>query len=81
VQDAEWAISAAWEVGDCLRALHDEEGVRHFHLYVAAPAEWCVLLGHTLNAVGKITVHQWHSTTAQYVKACTLGAVGANGRD
>ncbi|MFN8861972.1 MAG: SAVED domain-containing protein [Gemmatimonadaceae bacterium] len=80
VQDAGWAISAAWEVGDCLRALHDEEGVRHFHLYVAAPAEWCVLLGHTLNAVGKITVHQWHSTTAQYVQACTLGAAGASGR-
>lgn len=78
VLDASWAISAAWEVGECLRALHDDEGVRHFHLYVAAPAEWCVLLGHTLNAVGKITVHQWLSTSAEYVQACTLGAAGAS---
>lgn len=76
VEDAAWAISAAWEVGDCLRTLHDE-GVQHFHLYVAAPAEWCVLLGHTLNAVGRITVHQWHPTAGGYVRACTLGAVGA----
>lgn len=75
VKDASWAISAAWEVGDCLRALHDE-GVQHFHLYVAAPAEWCVLLGHTLNAVGMITVHQRHPTDGGYVRACTLGAAG-----
>ncbi len=80
VADASWAISAAWEVGECLRTLHDQHGVRHFHLYVAAPAEWCVLLGHTLNAVGKITVHQWHPTTGSYVRACTLGAVGATPR-
>lgn len=76
VEDASWAVSAAWEVGDCLRTMHDE-GVQHFHLYVAAPAEWCVLLGHTLNAVGRITVHQWHPTAGGYVQACTLGAVGA----
>jgi hypothetical protein len=74
VEDASWAVSAAWEVGACLRAMHDE-GVEHFHLYVAAPAEWCVLLGHTLNAVGRITVHQWHPTSGGYVRACTLGAV------
>ena len=77
VVDASWAIAAAWEVGECLRTLHDQHGVRHVHLYVAAPAEWCVLLGHTLNAVGRITVHQWHPTTGSYVRACTLGAVGA----
>ncbi len=77
VSDATWAITAAWEVGQCLRALHDEDGIRHFHLYVAAPAEWCALLGHTLNAVGRITVHQWHRENAEYVQACTLGAAGA----
>lgn len=77
VVDASWAMSAAWEVGECLRTLHDQHGVRHVHLYVAAPAEWCVLLGHTLNAVGKITVHQRHPTSGSYVRACTLGAVGA----
>lgn len=77
VENASWAISAAWEVGECLRAMHDEQGVQHFHLYVAAPAEWCVLLGHTLNAVGKITVHQWHPTAGEYVRACTLGVLGA----
>jgi hypothetical protein len=76
VEDASWAVSAAWEVGDCLRTMHDE-GVQHFHLYVAAPAEWCVLLGHTLNAVGKITVHQRHPTEGRYVPACTLGVVEA----
>ncbi len=80
VVDASWAISAAWDVGTCLRTLHDQHGVRHFHLYVAAPAEWCVLLGHTLNAVGKITVHQWHPKTATYVRACTLGAIRATRR-
>ncbi|WP_310569750.1 SAVED domain-containing protein [Gemmatimonas sp.] len=80
VVDATWAMSAAWEVGECLRTLHDQHGVRHIHLYVAAPAEWCVLLGHTLNAVGRITVHQWHPTTGSYVRACTLGAVGATRR-
>jgi SMODS-associated and fused to various effectors sensor domain/TIR domain len=76
VEDADWALSAAWEVGECLRALHDTHGIRHIHLYVAAPAEWCVLLGHTLNAVGRITVHQWHPTLGDYVRACTLGATG-----
>lgn len=75
VEDASWAISAAWEVGEHLRAMHDNHGVRHFHLYVAAPADWCVLLGHTLNAVGKITVHQRHPKTGAYVPACALGAV------
>lgn len=76
VEDASWAVTAAWEIGDCLRTMHDE-GVQHFHLYVAAPAEWCVLLGHTLNAVGKITVHQWHPKEGGYVRACTLGTVSA----
>lgn len=77
VEDDSWAMSAAWEVGESLRVMHDQ-GVRHIHLYVAAPAEWCVLLGHTLNAVGRITVHQWHPTTGGYVRACTLGAVEAS---
>lgn len=75
VEDASWAMSAAREVAACLRAMHDE-GVRQFHLFVAAPAEWCVLLGHTLNAVGRITVYQWHPTRGGYVRACTLGTVG-----
>lgn len=79
VEDGSWAVSAAWEVGECLRELHDGDGVRHVHLYVAAPAEWCVLLGHTLNAVGRITVHQWHPATGEYVRACTLGATGTPG--
>jgi hypothetical protein len=78
VEDESWAVSAAWEVGHSLRAMCDD-GVQHFHLYVAAPAEWCVLLGHTLNAVGKITVHQWHPKAGGYVRACTLGAVSAPG--
>ena len=77
VHDDSWAISAAWQVGDCLRALHDE-GVRHIHLFVAAPAEWCVLLGHTFNAVGCITVHQFSPATSGYVRACAIGAVEAS---
>jgi len=76
VEDASWAITAAWQVGECMRALHDEQGAQHIHLYVAAPAEWCVLLGHTLNATGRITVHQMHPVTREYVRACTLGATG-----
>ena len=72
VVDDSWAVSAAWEVGEHLRAMHDD-GVQHFHLYVAAPAEWCVLLGHTLNAIGTITVQQLHPATGEYVQSCTLG--------
>lgn len=77
VEDDSWAITAAWEVGEHMRMMHDRLGVRHFHLFVAAPAEWCVLLGHTLNAVGDITIYQRHPTTGEYVAACRLGAVGA----
>jgi hypothetical protein len=74
IQDESAAITMAWEVGDFLRRLHDEDGVRRIHLYVAAPAEWCVLLGHTLNAVGQVVVYQLDSITGEYARACALGA-------
>jgi hypothetical protein len=74
IQDESAAITMAWEVGDFLRRLHDEQGVRRIHLYVAAPAEWCVLLGHTLNAVGQVVVYQLDTITGEYARACALGA-------
>jgi hypothetical protein len=74
IQDESAAITIAWEVGDFLRRLHDVEGVRRVHLYVAAPAEWCVLLGHTLNAVGQVVVYQLDTVTGEYARACALGA-------
>jgi hypothetical protein len=74
IQDESAAITMAWEVGDFLRRLHDEQGVRRIHLYVAAPAEWCVLLGHTLNAVGQVVVYQLDTVTGEYARACALGA-------
>jgi hypothetical protein len=74
IQDESAAVTMAWEVGDFLRGLHDEQGVRRIHLYVAAPAEWCVLLGHTLNAVGQVVVYQLDTVTGEYARACALGA-------
>lgn len=74
IPDESAAITMAWEVGDFLRSLHDEHGVRRSHLYVAAPAEWCVLLGHTLNAVGQVVVYQLDTVTGEYARACALGA-------
>lgn len=73
VEDASWAITAAWEVGDFLRRLHDRAGVRQFHLFIAAPSEWCVLLGHTLNAVGQLIIYQYNRHTGHYERACVLG--------
>ena len=73
VEDASWAITAAWEVGDFLRGLHDRAGVRQFHMYIAAPSEWCVLLGHTLNAVGQLIIYQYNRHTGHYERACVLG--------
>jgi SMODS-associated and fused to various effectors sensor domain/TIR domain len=74
IHDDSAAITIAWEVGDFLRRLHDVGGVRRIHLYVAAPAEWCVLLGHTLNAVGQVVVYQLDTVTGEYARACALGA-------
>ena len=73
VEDGPWAASAAREVGDILRQLYDQRGVRRVHLFVAAPPAWCVLLGHHLSAVGELVIYQFHPHTQRYVRACTLG--------
>ena len=80
VEDASWAVTAAAEVADVMRTLHDE-GVRCFYLYVAAPAAWCVLLGHQLNAVGQVVVYQRHPGSGEYLRGCSLGATWDHGLD
>lgn len=64
------AADMARQVASLLRSLHDE-GVKEFHLFIAAPPTWAAILGHLLSAVGEVVVYQWDSPSG-YQRGCTV---------
>lgn len=64
------AADMARQVSTLMQEMHDE-GVKTFHLFVASPPAWAALLGHLLNAVGEVVVHQWDLPSG-YRRGCTL---------
>lgn len=60
----------ARQVATLLRSLHDE-GIKEFHLFVAAPPAWAAILGHLMSAVGEVVVYQWDSPSG-YQRGCTV---------
>lgn len=64
------AADMARQVATLLRSLHDE-GVKVFHLFVAAPPAWPAILGHAMSAVGEVVVYQW-VVPSGYQRGCTV---------
>ena len=63
MRDAVHAQAIAEQVGQVAQELSDLHRVKHIHLFIAAPVELAVLIGHQLNALCPITLYEYAQGT------------------
>jgi hypothetical protein len=63
IRDAVHAQAIAEQVGQVAQELSDLHRVKHIHLFIAAPVELAVLIGHQLNALCPITLYEYAQGT------------------
>jgi hypothetical protein len=66
VKDAAHARAMAIQVGQVCQELCGSYQIKHIHLFVAAPIELAVLVGHQLNALCPITVYEFKNDERIY---------------
>ncbi|HLY31599.1 MAG TPA: SAVED domain-containing protein [Ktedonobacterales bacterium] len=72
VKGAADAMAKAQQIRQYIHRLRKEHGVQHIHVFIAAPVELAILLGHQLNATGRITVYDY--ANSHYLAGPTLNS-------